>query len=116
MREPRNQHEIDRNLFFLGWILILPSTALLFGYHGGLLALLLVGGLTRLLHAAIRLPRNELGFWWWPFAGFPMLFGLLAHLDFLAPWCLLLPFWVLLIYSDQNLFRYRREKSLPPKT
>jgi len=110
IREPKNQAEIDRNLLIICWLLILPSIALLYRYNGYLLALLLVGGFSRLLVAAIRLPSGERGYFRILIFGLSILSVIIIRFEILGPFVYLPAFWIFLGYSDYRFFRFNRSQ------
>jgi hypothetical protein len=106
--EPKDQKEIDRNLFIISWILILPSISLLFLYNGYILALLLIGGFARLFFTAIRLPNGQRGYFQFLLYGFGIINGLFFWLDFIGGWIFLIFFWGFLLYSELRVHRHNR--------
>ncbi|MEM9479135.1 MAG: hypothetical protein AAGA58_05660 [Verrucomicrobiota bacterium] len=105
---PKNQDEIDRNLLIIGWLLIVPSISLLIIFNGYILALLLIGGFSRLLVTAIRLPNREMEYIRYLFVGFPILTGLYIHFELLSDWIFLVGFWSFLLYSEWRFFVHNR--------
>ena len=114
IREPKSQKEIDRNLMTLGWMIILPSLGLLFGPNTALLFLLLIGGFSRLLVVAIRLPKAERGFFRYLISGFMILVGLVIQVEIRTEFRLdlsilfLVYFWGSIAYADTRFLRYNR--------
>jgi hypothetical protein len=94
--------------------MILPSVGLLFGYNSVLLSLLLIGGLSRLLVVAIRLPNTEREFLRHLIAGFMILVGLVIQLEirtelrFDFSLLLLIYFWGSIVFADGRFLRYNR--------
>lgn len=108
IREPKDQREIDRNLFIISWLLILPSVSLLFLFNGYIIALLLIGGFTRLFYTAIRLPTGQRGYFQFLLYGFGISQGLFFWLDFIGVWIFLIFFWGFLLYSEWRLLSHNR--------
>lgn len=112
LEEPKDQRKIDRNLFIICWLLILPSISLFFVFNGYVLALVLIGGFARLLIAAVRLPSGQRGYFQVLFFGFGIVNGIISWLEFIGPWIYLIFFWGFLLYSDWRLLRYCRVKQV----
>lgn len=108
IREPKSQKEIDRNLFILTWTMILPSVGFLFFFKPLLLTLLLIGGLSRLLIIAVRLPNGKRGFYGPAISGFMVLVALMIQLPerFHDGRIFLLYFWAVIVYAEMKFFRY----------
>ena len=78
---PSSQREIDRNLFIIGWLMVLSAVWFVVDFHPLPAALSAVGATSRLWIVALRLPVGSRAFYRWLIPVFLILSSILIWID-----------------------------------
>ncbi len=108
--------QVERNLFWLGWMLILPSVSLFFEFRPWIAALLVAGCFIRLIRVVLQLPTGQRGFFHWLPKSFAVWILLLSFTVFPLRFLLLPALWGFLAYAEWRLHRHQRLESRSPES
>ncbi|MEM7697718.1 MAG: hypothetical protein AAF236_04860 [Verrucomicrobiota bacterium] len=111
---PHNRLEVERNLWIFGWGLLIPSLGLIFWPNGWLLTAGILGGVSRLLRAAIVLPNESRGFLyhllWIGLGGHTAGVFLATQFGWAMHWLYLVLALGAVAYSDSQFWRFIRRR------